>query len=149
MLRNVEQEVATQLYSLQEPEKLKVILFPDSPEELQRPPCDRLIVGLNRETLSAPMTRSFSSPIIQERQLQFGIYLQVRDLRGRRQSNPRLLDLMDLVRDTLTGFHPPSANGGQYLYQANGGFAEMAQGFWLYSMSFVLPVPYQKRRDEI
>jgi hypothetical protein len=146
MLRSIEQEVAAQLSDLQESQSLRVILFPDTPDELQRPQGDRLIVGLNRETLSAPQTRSFTSPIIQERQLQFGIYLQVRDLRGRRQSNPRLLDLMDLVRDALTGFRPPSADGGQYLYQTTGGFAEMAQGFWLYSMNFTLPVPYKKQR---
>jgi hypothetical protein len=146
MLKSIEQEVAEQLYGLQEPEKLKVILFPESGDELQRPPCDRIIVGFGRESLSPPSTRSFSSPIIQERELQFGVYVQIRDLRGRKQSNPRLLDLLDLIRDALTGFHPVSANGGQWLYQTTGGFVEFGQGFWLYSANFTLPVPYQKKR---
>jgi hypothetical protein len=143
-IATIEADLITRLQTLEADQNLKVIAFPTNPDELYRPPCDRIIVGFNRESLSRPNTTSFTAPIIQERQLDFGIYVQIRDLRGRKQSNPRLVELMDLIRDLITGMRP-TGDKTHWFYQTAGSFVQLAEAFWLYSMNFSISVPYTKR----
>lgn len=142
LLSKIESAIATRLKPL-ERQNLKVIVFPDNPEELERPAFNRIIVRYLNESFTPPQTFNPHAPCIQQRFLEFQIFIQFRDLRAKKELG--VTDLMDQIRDRLTFFRPVS--DGKWLYQTAGGFSELFRGFWAYTMTFTLPYPYTKQPE--
>ena len=144
LLSELESAIADRLKPLETSNNFKVITFPDSPEELARPAFNRLIVRFVSESLTTPQTFNPQARVQQQRIIQFGVLIQHKDLRARKEL--QATDLMDAIRDRLTLFQPdPKIH--QWLYQTSGAFVEILNGFWAYQMTFDLPYPYTKKPE--
>jgi hypothetical protein len=142
LLSKIEGAIAQRLKPL-ERENLKVLVFPDDPKELKLPAFNRIIVRYLSESLTPPQTFNPHAPCIQQRFLEFQVFIQYQDLRAKKGLG--VTDLMDQIRDRLTFFKP--IPDGKWLYQTSGGFSELFQDFWAYTMNFTLPYPYTKQPE--
>ncbi len=110
---------------------LPVVAFPDSPEDFKKLPFQKgiVLVGYQGSRFSQPTNLDV---IIQERVLQFGVTLQIRDLRG----HDGAYRYLEAIRASLTGFAPE----GDYraFYPVSEDFLNMTNNVWIYGMSFEL-----------
>ncbi|MGA7934727.1 MAG: Gp37 family protein [Kovacikia sp.] len=119
---------------------VRVYPFPDNPQELKKPAGDRVLVGFRREVFSTPQSNNPLAPIQQQRSLQFEVVLQLKNLRTHAGAYP----VMARIRDLLSGSFPDK---NKPLYQTAGGFVDVTEGLWTYSMTFTLQTFYVKRPE--
>lgn len=138
MLVELEEAIVQRLQSLQD-NGVKIIGFPDNPSELGRPfPSGQILVGFKKESLGQPAAVVTTAPIIQPWTIEFELSLQLKNLRSHSGAYP----IMETIRDLLSGFRPPMVT--RPIYQVQGGFVDLKDGIWFYSMIFACHTTYQK-----
>ncbi len=119
---------------------LRVAGFPDNPQELGRPmPSGQVLIGYKKDSLETPNTFAQNASMIQKWVIEFEVSLQLKNLRSHIGAYP----IMDSIKNLLTGFRPSVIN--QPLYQIQGGFVDMKDGIWYYSMVFGVRTNYIKK----
>jgi hypothetical protein len=139
MLAEIEEAIINRLQTLQD-DGVRVIGFPDNANELGKPMgVGQVLVGFKKESLSSATGNVLTAPIVQTHTLKFEISLQLKNLRSHSGAYP----IMDRIRQLLTGFKPIELL--KPMYQSEGGFIDIKEGIWYYSMIFDLQTYYTKK----
>jgi hypothetical protein len=141
MLAEIEQAIVNQLLQPLQSDGVRVTGFPDNPNDLGRPVgIGQVLVGFKKESLSPVTSGVLTAPIIQTHTFKFEVSLQLKNLRSHGGAYP----LMDKIRSLLTGFKP-LGEASKPMYQSEGGFVDLKEGIWYYSMIFDVPATYCKK----
>jgi hypothetical protein len=139
MIAEIEESILQRLQLLNDG-GLRIAGFPDNPQESGRSmPNGQVLVGYKKESLEPPNTFIEDTPVIQKWTLEYEISVQLKNLRSHTGAYP----VMDEIKELLTGFRPSPIN--QPLYQIQGGFVDMKDGIWYYSMIFGVRTNYIKK----
>lgn len=112
---------------------LEIDGYPLDPEQYQlRHPVGAILVAYRASRYSAPEA---TDVIVQGRVMEFGITCVAKSLR-RVRNQDGLYDLLERVRDALTGY---SVDGANKFYPDRDGFASQRNGVWQYEALFRVP----------
>jgi|SRR6478672_6692078 len=141
MIAEIETAIVERLTSLKDDQGLRVMAFPDKPDELGRAmPKGQVLVGFKRENLEPPAAaRNLGTSTIQPWRLEFELSLQLKDLR----SHAGAYEVIRKIRELLTGYHP--AESDRCLYETNAEFVDLNEGIWFYAMTFAIDLVYLKK----
>ena len=139
MFFEIEAAIVQQLSPLQD-SGLQVLAFPDNPQALGRPaPKGQVLVGYKSDQLDPPGSIN-SSTIIQKQTIEFEVSIQLKNLRNHSGVYPVMVQIQEL----LTGFKP-IGHQTQAMYKVRGGFVDISEGTWFYSMVFACPLSYLRK----
>jgi len=140
MIAEIESAILNALNPLTEEFDLQVSAFPDSAQSLGKPKSKGLIlIGYKGDSLDPPTSPLNSEAIIQNQIIEYEVSLQLKSLRSHTGAYP----VMTRIQDLLTGLRPVGYQS-QPIYKSKGGFIDVADGIWYYSMLFCVNLKYLK-----
>ena len=125
-----------------EAEGVKVIPFPDKPENIGRPQAaSQIVYGFKQESFSVPQGKNIIyTTMTQTRRMEFEVLLQLKDLR----SHTGVYAMMNRIRELLSGLRPdPKLD--RVLYQLAAEPLSSSEGIWQFVMTFAVDLYYQKK----
>ena len=140
MILEIEKAILAKVKSLAGFDSTYVKDFPDKPGKLQAiVPNGQILIGYQK---SAYSVLSETSPVTIERNLQFEVSFQLKELR----SHTGIYSTIDAVFFGLLGFIPVQGIGNG-MYPAGESFVNVAESIYYYSQSWVVPTVVTEGED--